>query len=72
MYKNDKPDPISGPRFTTGEIIEGTTDEGEFVTGRITAIGETTYRVESTSRCYTIKMNQAKYPPVKEKPDETN
>lgn len=58
----EKPDPISGPRFSTGEVIEGLTDEGELVKGRITAIGEITYRVDSNGRAYTIRMSQAKYP----------
>lgn len=69
MFKADKPIPISDPKFTTGETVEGLTDEGEFVQGRITAIGEISYRVESSKRSYTIRMNQAKYPPPEEKID---
>ena len=61
---DEKPDPIRNPHYTSGDIIEGTTDEGEFVKGRITAIGETTYRIESSGRPYTIRMNQARYPAI--------
>ena len=71
MFKADKPYiRFDTPKFASGEEIEGLSDEGEFVRGRITALGEISYRIESSKRSYTIRMNQAKYPPPEEKISE--
>ena len=59
----EKPPVINGSRFSSGEEICGISDEGQEVKGRVTAIGEKTYRIESYGRSYTIPMENAKYIP---------
>jgi hypothetical protein len=52
----------SRPQFTTSQTIVGHTKEGERVQGRITAITDNTYRVETKGRHYAVVRSTARLP----------
>jgi hypothetical protein len=62
MFKADKPQYVHPLKFSLGDDVQGVTDDGIQVLGRISAIGETTYRVQCRERAYTIQMDKAQVP----------
>ena len=52
----------SRPQFTTSQTIVGYTAEGERVQGRITALTDNTYRVETGSKHYAVVRSTARLP----------